>query len=327
MAFRGISRQHPLLLVLSVSLLSTLVIYLMGAYDKTSVGVVAMVSDVLTTGRIAEMASSPHVPRLLGLLLSFFTRALLTLLCTNIPIPAGIFMPVFLIGGLLGRFVGLSLQLSLGGPGTVLGGDIDLPGYALVGACAFAAGVTHTISVSVIAVELTGNIHMLLPCLLVSVISAGITKAKGLSVYDQGMINKGLESFQLLLMEFEQYNVAQDIMDKNISMITVNCSLSQLTKLMATTVGKQELFPVVDRFDSKHIVGVISRSNLFVFISEKLTQVGVQKKLLKKVLPIDYLERETRNKHALAKINSDDKKKKFVMSVGAICAALSFPFT
>lgn len=67
------------------------------------------------------------------------------------------------------------------------GGSIDVPAYALVGATAFASGVTHTISVAVIAVELTGNIHMLLPCLLVAVVAAGITKAHGLSVYDQGI--------------------------------------------------------------------------------------------------------------------------------------------
>ena len=62
---------------------------------------------------------------------------------------------------------------------------IQVPGYALVGAVAFASGVTHTISAAVIAVEMSGNLEMILPCLIVAVISAGITKAHGLSVYDQ----------------------------------------------------------------------------------------------------------------------------------------------
>jgi len=52
----------------------------------------------------------------------------------------------------------------------------NVPGYALVGAVAFASGVTHTISAAVIAVEMTGNLPMLLPCLVVAVIAAGITK-------------------------------------------------------------------------------------------------------------------------------------------------------
>ena len=43
--------------------------------------------------------------------------------------------------------------------------------YALVGAVAFASGVTHTISAAVIAVEMSGNLEMILPCLIVAVIS------------------------------------------------------------------------------------------------------------------------------------------------------------
>jgi len=89
---------------------------------------------------------------------------------------------------------------------------INLPTYALVGACAFAAGVTHTISAAIIAVELTGRLELLLPCLLVSVIASGITKHKGLSVYDQGMLNKKLESLQLLLMGPVSFKSAKDVM-------------------------------------------------------------------------------------------------------------------
>jgi H+/Cl- antiporter ClcA len=59
----------------------------------------------------------------------------------------------------------------------------NVPGYALVGAVAFASGVTHTISAAVIAVEMTGNLPMLLPCLVVAVIAAGITKVPTPSVY------------------------------------------------------------------------------------------------------------------------------------------------
>ena len=38
---------------------------------------------------------------------------------------------------------------------------------------AFASGVTHTISAAVIAVEMSGNLEMILPCLIVAVISGG----------------------------------------------------------------------------------------------------------------------------------------------------------
>jgi hypothetical protein len=44
-------------------------------------------------------------------------------------------------------------------------------------------------------------IGMLLPCLIAAVLSSGITKTYGLSVFDQGMMNRGLETFQLLLLD------------------------------------------------------------------------------------------------------------------------------
>ena len=108
----------------------------------------------------------------------------MTLLGTNIPVPAGIFMPVFLIGGLFGRFVGWIVVYSVGA-GSSDGYAGHLTTYALVGCVGFSAGVTHTISAAVIAVELTGNLQMLMPLLLVATVSAGITKSIGISVYDQ----------------------------------------------------------------------------------------------------------------------------------------------
>ena len=97
-------------------------------------------------------------------------------------------MPVFLIGGVCGRFIGMVIESI-----AISAGDrqVVVPTYALVGCSAFAGGVTQTISAAIIAVELTGNLDLLLPCLLASTIAAGITRSLGLSIYDQGMLNKG----------------------------------------------------------------------------------------------------------------------------------------
>ena len=60
---------------------------------------------MLNKGTITEMHSARLLP-MGGLVLMLLTRVGLTLLGTNIVVPAGIFMPVHLIGGLLGRFCG-----------------------------------------------------------------------------------------------------------------------------------------------------------------------------------------------------------------------------
>ena len=106
--------------------------YITGAYTADSVSVIALVSDVLNKGVVTEMRPWFGAYPMAGLLLMFLCRVALTLLGTNImvpafifmpvhstpcltlipplppqlQVPAGIFMPVHLIGGLLGRFVG-----------------------------------------------------------------------------------------------------------------------------------------------------------------------------------------------------------------------------
>jgi hypothetical protein len=306
---RPYSRKFPLVTVLCVVLITSTIIYGTKAYDSKSVGVIAMVSDVLTNGDITEKKTVPGVSHLGGLVISFLMRVSMTLLGTNIPIPAGIFMPVFLIGGIVGRFVGIIMSLML-----VAVADIDVSAYALVGACAFAAGVTHTISVAVIAVEMTGNIHLLLPCLLVSVIAAGITKSKGSSVYDQGMMNKGLESFQLLLMGSTAFHTAGEIMDKDACSIPIRCSLADLINILKITLDIQEEFPLIDSLESRHVIGTVARGDLYEFVELKCSQKG-QMNLIAEVLSRDHKRHRVNLKRSALKIQQTRERRKYMNSL------------
>ena len=135
------NKKRPLLCAVTVALITSFLIYITGAYTKNSVGVIALVSDVFNKGHVTEMNSS-GLPPMGGLFIMLIVRVFLTLLGTNILVPAGIFMPVILMGGVLGRFVGYFIYYC--GHSNVF-----IPGYALVGAVAFSSGITHTISASV----------------------------------------------------------------------------------------------------------------------------------------------------------------------------------
>ena len=99
------NKKRPLLCAVTVALITSFLIYITGAYTKNSVGVIALVSDVFNKGHVTEMNSS-GLPPMGGLFIMLIVRVFLTLLGTNILVPAGIFMPVILMGGVLGRFVG-----------------------------------------------------------------------------------------------------------------------------------------------------------------------------------------------------------------------------
>jgi H+/Cl- antiporter ClcA len=130
--------NYPLVTAAVVAVVTALFVYVSGAFTADSVGVISMVSDVFNKGAVSEMAAFSVDP-MGGLFASFLVRVFLTLLGTNIVVPAGIFMPMILIGGLLGRFCGHAMY----GMGYHAA---NIPDYALVGAVAFASGITHTIS-------------------------------------------------------------------------------------------------------------------------------------------------------------------------------------
>jgi H+/Cl- antiporter ClcA len=70
-----------------------------------------------------------------------------------------------------GRIFGRIVQIWAGPSVTIY-----LPGYALVGACAFASGTTHTISAAVVMMESTGQFTMFLPCLMGAIVGSGVVK-------------------------------------------------------------------------------------------------------------------------------------------------------
>jgi hypothetical protein len=173
-----------------------------------------------------------------------------------------------LTGGYLGRLWGKLLNMVIP--------SISISSYALIGGCAFCAGVTHTVSVAVVLAELTGNWNLLLPSLLVCVVAVGVAKNRGYSAFDQAMLNKQLRSFQLLLMETDNRRFASDIMDTNVCTVTKTCSIATLVLLMQATAGLQEEFPIVKDRETFQVIGTISRDALFEYLQ---TVFSIQRKL------------------------------------------------
>lgn len=96
---------------------------------------------------------------LVHLVLYISIKFVLSAATQTLPVPFGVIVPVFGIGAALGRLFG---ELLYGAGATM----VTPGGYAVVGAAAFTAGVTHTVSVAVIVFELTSQLSYMLPVLL-----------------------------------------------------------------------------------------------------------------------------------------------------------------
>uniref|UniRef100_A0ABI8AN28 Uncharacterized protein n=1 Tax=Felis catus TaxID=9685 RepID=A0ABI8AN28_FELCA len=116
------------------------------------------------------------------------------ILATTIPMPAGYFMPIFILGAAIGRLIGEALAVAF--PEGIVAGGVTNPimpgGYALAGAAAFSGAVTHTISTALLAFELTGQIVHALPVLMAVLAANAIAQSFQPSFYDGTIIVKKL---------------------------------------------------------------------------------------------------------------------------------------
>lgn len=133
-------------------------------------------------------------------------KLLATVLSVVLPLPVGVFKPTLTCGAAIGRAFGELLHAiaariaserwlaKLGTNGLGIATDDDTPApsiteflpweYAVVGASAFAAGVTRALSTAVIFLELAGENHLRLPLLIATLVAHFIGNCFTKNIYD-----------------------------------------------------------------------------------------------------------------------------------------------
>lgn len=135
--------------------------------------------------QVVATYAAARVPHALATLI--VVRFFLTAMCITLPIPCGVFMPVFVVGCALGRLYGYYVSIFFSSDwwtqGTaqraVLAGS-----YAVAGGAAFSAGVTRAVSTAVFVFEMTGQLHQLVPVLLAVIIAIGVGNLHTPSIYN-----------------------------------------------------------------------------------------------------------------------------------------------
>jgi chloride channel 3/4/5 len=132
--------------------------------------------DAYTASGFGLCPDRANIPNVIWYLsIAFVIKALLTTITFGIKVPAGIYVPSMVVGGLLGRIFGHGVQyLAMTYPQSGLFGacnpegapeDCVVPGvYAMVAAGATMCGVTRlSVTLAVILFELTGSLDHVLP--------------------------------------------------------------------------------------------------------------------------------------------------------------------
>ncbi|OAA55598.1 voltage-gated chloride channel protein [Niveomyces insectorum RCEF 264] len=207
-SFRGIPliKARPLLEVVLVALLTGVVGYW---NDLTKLPVAELLYNlaapcddtdnnldnlgICPSGPSAADAIPPILLRLFG---AFLIKGVLTIVTFGIKVPAGIYVPSMVVGGLMGRLVGHAVQLAvLRFPTWSLWGDCAAVGdstciqpgvYGLIAAGATMCGVTRlSVTLAVILFEITGSLDYVLPFSLAILVAKWTADAiEPLSIYD-----------------------------------------------------------------------------------------------------------------------------------------------
>mmetsp|Transcript_6381 Transcript_6381/g.11062 ORF Transcript_6381/g.11062 Transcript_6381/m.11062 type:complete len:821 (-) Transcript_6381:37-2499(-) len=171
-----------------------------------------------------------------------------------VDVPCGVYTPIFVIGAILGRAVGILVQYAVPASSPAV--------YAVCGAAAVAAAGTHTLSTAIIVLELTGEIHIITP-LLVSVLCAvGTARLLArLSIYDVLLYQKGLPH---MTTDFNnssllQHDAAADVMRGNVKFLTTESTFQDVIDLLTLNRPYRHI-PVVDT--DHHFLGTVTRLDL-----------------------------------------------------------------
>lgn len=194
-------KNHPMLEVLLVAFV-TGVLSFWNRYTRLPVAelLAELASPCSDSSFTGLCPAADDIPSVIGYLaMAFVIKAALTIVTFGIKVPAGIYVPSMVVGGLMGRIVGHSLQWLVyrfpnswvfGYCSNSSNGAIEecvTPGvYALVAAGATMCGVTRlTITLAVILFELTGSLDHVLPFSLAVLIAKWTADAvEPSSIYD-----------------------------------------------------------------------------------------------------------------------------------------------
>jgi hypothetical protein len=165
-------------------------------------------------------------------------------------------VPLFAGGAAFGRLIGEIVQHYI----TSQDPDYNsLPGgYALVGAAAFTAGGTRTVSVAVIAMELTGELDFILP-IFIGVFASCITGSRWSdSIYDSILKARNLPYLANVILKPNA--VVADIMTPVVPCLSKVCT----TKDMLIVLREKFTYdiPIVESKETMLLHGTVCRSDV-----------------------------------------------------------------
>ncbi|EQC36987.1 hypothetical protein, variant 2 [Saprolegnia diclina VS20] len=190
-------------------------------------------------------------------LITFFPlKYILTMICVVVPLPAGVFTPTFVIGGIFGRMIGEAIQVT-----GVVSTEFEPFEFAILGAAAFSTGVTRAISTAVIIMEVSHNGYLTIP-VSISILAAYFTGGRFIeNVYDVLITTSRLPRLQKLPKA--AYDIPSwEVMKTVDAMVVLSADATYRRAEELLALSGDPVFPIVDSSRSMHLIGAVTRTRL-----------------------------------------------------------------
>ncbi|XP_055616131.1 chloride channel protein 2-like [Toxorhynchites rutilus septentrionalis] len=252
---------------------------------------------------------TPESSAFFHLLIFFAFSFLFSIIGSTMPVPAGMFIPLFKAGAALGRLVGelMHIWFPQGLPyGNGLLAPIVPGGYAVVGAAAFAGGVTHTISICAMVFEITGQVKYMAPVIVAALVANIVSRKIHPSMYDMLAEIKKLPNLPDIssLASGQNTVYAQDFMVRDVLFIWKDISYQELVDILEASKDFRSL-PLVDNPKDRILLGSVERIQLLKLIDNHMSRARRQRAAAQR-----WLEEQANTKRRVSvyELSPDDKE-------------------
>ena len=210
----------------------------------------------------------------------FFVSNFLTIaIASTVPVPGGLIVPLFMLGAGLGRFFGEgSAFLFPHGMSGLSSSPGIIPGaYAVAASAALCGGVTGSLSVAVIAFEITGQLTHFLPVIVCVLCSNFVSRYLGPTIYESTIELKNLPFLPTMIKASTVSHkvLVEDFMDTNVEYVWNSCTYRTLSKILSSP-NLLAFYPFVSSPDAKFLLGIVHHLEIKGLLEGHLYKAGLK---------------------------------------------------
>jgi chloride channel 7 len=231
---------------------------------------------LLHLGEVGEVAADhEYIFTMDALILYFVIMYVLMTWTYGIGAPTGLFVPSLAVGGAMGQIVGRTVAAIVRALGSTI--QVDLHTYAVVGAASMLGGATRmTISITVLVMETTGSMQLIIPLMLTIFFAKAIGDKFSHGIYDTHIKIRGapfLEEDGLCGPAHDKLRVSEVMADRLVTLQPVMKVKDVVEALTSTSHGA---FPVsteeaVNPGDTIALHGSITRNLLLKMLTHRVS--------------------------------------------------------